>query len=342
MQRRKFMKAGMGFSIASIIPVSTLNEMMKNRATLSLPHKSDPIHPEGIIADSLDDQTVVVRSNGQEVKIHAVQTGKCAVKISHRTEHVSHFLTPVKITLDTRFTEFFPIWTWVIEHPEGVIVIDTGENAGVMQPDYFKPAGKIVAAYNRKNIKFMISEDDEIGKKLKKLNIGNDKIRNVVLTHLHLDHTDGLKDFPNTEILIEKNEFEKPSGNIPQLYPSWFKPRLVSYKNNFIDVFHQAYPITQKEDVLLIPTHGHTPNHASVLFKTDDFDILFAGDVCYSQKQLLENDLPGINADYSQSLKTYHKILEYAKKNRLVFLPSHDADSARRLKDHALLSTLNE
>jgi hypothetical protein len=34
--------------------------------------------------------------------------------------------------------------------------------------------------------------------------------------------------------------------------------------------------------------------------------------------------------------------MEYARKNKLVFLPSHNADSARRLKERAILPTMNE
>jgi len=334
MQRRNFIKQSMAFSFTSYYSLNALNDLNKFLPTMPAINSN----PAVLFSESPTIQTTTVMSNGQEVKVHAIQTGKCAVKVSHQTNHVPHLFTPIKITLDSHFTDFLPIWVWVIEHPEGVIVIDTGENAGVMNPDYFKPAGKIVAAYNRKNIKFQISEEEEIGYQLNKLNIAKDKIKNVVLTHLHLDHTDGLQSFPSTEIIVHKEEFNHPSGNIPQLYPKWFKPRLVSYKKEMVDVFEDAFPITDRQDILLIPTNGHTPHHASVLFKTDEFDILFAGDVSYSEGQLLQNDLPGINADYSKSLKTYKNIKEYAGKHKLIYLPSHDIDGPARLREKKFLT----
>lgn len=337
MQRRNFIKIGAGGALAGILPITAFSRMLNTEAIPSFCEDTSDSNSIEKIIRSLSRHTTTVKCNGADVTVHAIQTGLCAVKESHITRHVPHFLTPLKITFDKHFTEFFPIWVWVIEHPEGVIVVDTGENAGVMNDDYFKPAGKIVAAYNKKNIKFQVTEEDELGSQLIRLNIVPDDVMCVVLTHLHLDHTDGLHHFPTTEIVVNKEEFNHPSGNIPQLYPAWFKPKLVSYKEDFISVFRNAYPITQKEDVLLIPTHGHTPNHASVLFKTDDFDILFAGDVSYSEQQLLNNDLPGIHTSYRKSLSTYRDIRTYAENNNLVYLPSHDADSAKRLIERIFL-----
>lgn len=282
-------------------------------------------------------QTTVVKCKGQDVKVHAVQTGTVAVKRSHLTNPTAHFLTPFKISIDKHFTDFMPIWVWVIEHPEGVFVIDTGENAAVSTPGYFEPAGKLIARYNRRNLKFNISKENEIGHQLSTLGIEKKDIKNVVLTHLHLDHTDGIKDFPNAEFIVNADEYKNPSGHFPELVPDWFNPRTVTYENDSIDVFNRCYPITEAEDLLLIPTNGHTKHHASVLFKTDDFDILFAGDVCYNQEQLMNRDLPGINVDYAKSRNTYDNILAYAERHKFIFLPSHDSNSAYRLHENQYL-----
>jgi glyoxylase-like metal-dependent hydrolase (beta-lactamase superfamily II) len=289
------------------------------------------------IQSGSENQTTIVKCKGQDVKIHAIQTGRVAVKRSHLTNRTAHFLTPLKISFDKHFTQFMPIWVWAIEHPEGVIIIDTGENAEVLNREYFNPAGKLIAAYNKRNLKFNISKENEIGFQLRQLGIDNDSIKNVVLTHLHLDHTDGIKDFRNVEIIVNEEEFKSPSGHFPELVPSWFNPKLVQYKNDMVRVFDRAYPITDSEDVLLVPTGGHTKHHASVLFKTDDFDILFAGDVSYNQEQLLQGDIPGINVDYKKTKRTYENITSYAQQKRLIFLPSHDRDAARRLNESLFL-----
>lgn len=109
----------------------------------------------------------------------------------------------------------------------------------------------------------------------------------MVLTHLHLDHTDGFKDFPNVEVIVNEDEFKNPSVHFPELDPNWFNPKTVRNKKDMIAIFGEAYPLTKAEDLLLIPTNGHIKHPVFFLFKTDDFDVLFAGDVCYHQDQLI-------------------------------------------------------
>ena len=95
--------------------------------------------------------------------------------------------------------------------------------------------------------------------------------------------------------------------------------------------------MTKSEDVLLIPTPGHTNHHASVLLKTDNEHILFAGDTSYKHQQLLDNKFGGSNIDFAQSQKTYNNILGYARKYPVIYLPSHDENSANRLVNREFL-----
>lgn len=329
MQRKEFNKSRDSLTSLSTKSIGHFSQINQSNGSLPLPKIDSKVFQSNL--NKLATQTTTVKCNGKDVKIHAVQTGTVAVKRSHLTNRTAHFLTPIKISLDKHFTEFMPIWVWVIEHSEGVIVIDTGENAEIINPDYFNPVGKLAAGYSKRNFKFNVRKENEIGFQLRKLGISNDRIKNVVLTHLHIDHTDGIKDFKNVEIIVNEKEYKNPSGHFPELVPNWFKPKTVNYKKDFIEIFNEAFPLTKSEDLLLIPTGGHTKNHASVLFKTDEFDILFAGDVCYNQEQLIANDLPGINVNYTETKKSYDRIKVYAKNNKLIFLPSHDINSGLRL-----------
>ena len=116
-------------------------------------------------------------------------------------------------------------------------------------------------------------------------------------------------------------------------YDVYFSPNPVNYKQNKVDIFNEAFPITSAEDLLYVPTPGHTPGNSSVIFKTDDFDIVFAGDISYNQGQVLSGELAGVNADYKKSAETYKKLMTYAAKYKTIFLPTHDAGSAIRLKN---------
>lgn len=63
--------------------------------------------------------------------IHGFTTGMVSVKTKFREARGGALLSKLNFLLDSQFTEYMPIWVWVIDHPEGVFVIDTGENARV-------------------------------------------------------------------------------------------------------------------------------------------------------------------------------------------------------------------
>jgi len=282
--------------------------------------------------------STTVQLKGKPVKIHALCTGMVAVKTAFRAKKGSGPVAKINILLDDQFTEYMPIWVWIIEHPEGIIAIDTGEIIQAKDRANYLARESAYSRYLAQHTsKFMIEQEDELNYQLSTVNLKPWDISLVVLTHLHLDHTDGLKFFPNTEIIVNQFEFEHPYANLPTTYPSWFKPHLVSYQSDKIEVFEKAYPITQSGDLLYIPTPGHTNGHSSILFKTDDFDIIFAGDTSYNQEQLLRGELAGVNKDFRKSKMTYKNLINYALLHPVIYLPTHDGNSGNRLLHKTLL-----
>ncbi|MBZ0299172.1 MAG: N-acyl homoserine lactonase family protein, partial [Anaerolineae bacterium] len=71
------------------------------------------------------------------MNIHAIQTGTVQVKTRQRAGSGSGPLRLIHTLLDPNWTKPLPIYAWVIEHPEGVIVVDAGESARTAQPGYF-------------------------------------------------------------------------------------------------------------------------------------------------------------------------------------------------------------
>ena len=283
--------------------------------------------------------TTTVHLRGKEVKVHALCTGTVAVKKNFRTKSGIGELAKINILLDSHYTEYMPIWVWVIEHPEGLMIVDTGEISAIGNQDkYLAEESRFMRYFFKHGAKFDVNETDELDHQLASINLKTEDVKLVVLTHLHLDHTDGLKFFPAAEIMVGELEYKHPNGNMPTTYPSWFKPNPVIYNKNRADIFGEAFAISSSEDLLYIPTPGHTAGHSSVIFKTDDFDIIFAGDISYNQEQILEGELPGINANYNKSGKTYKNLLDYADAHKTIYLPSHDGNAGSRLKNKSFLT----
>jgi len=286
-----------------------------------------------------DIQTSIFSINSRDVKVHAVQTGLISVKENFLNRKGPGIISKLNIVLGSSYADFMPIWVWVIEHPEGIIVIDTGDIEASRHKEFYKNETAATRfTLSAMSSKRDISKADELDSQLLRLGIRPEQVSKVVLTHLHGDHTDGLKFFPGNEIIVNEAEYRRPYGNLATTYPKWFNPALVNFLKDRIDVFDMAYPVTKAEDVLLIPTPGHTHHHASVLLKTDNGHILFAGDTSYKHQQLLDRKLGGANIDFVQSKKTYNNILSYAKKYPVIYLPSHDENSANRLTNKEYLN----
>ncbi len=127
------------------------------------------------------------------MKIHAIQTGSVRIKTA-QVEGQGHGLSRrLAIFADRDWTDWLPTYAWVIDHPEGIIVVDTGQGAHLLESD------KSLHPYIRWEVAFRIEREQEIGPQLRALGIGPRDVKRVVLTHLHMDHDGGLAHFPNTE-----------------------------------------------------------------------------------------------------------------------------------------------
>lgn len=246
-----------------------------------------------------------------------------------------------KLLLSRTWTEPKPIYTWVIEHPEGILVVDTGENERYNTRGYLD-CGRMTGRITKKLVKVNIEHQQEVGPQLRELGIDPEDVRWVALTHLHIDHIDGLYYFPKSEVLISKVEYQNPFGGLPCLLPQWCDPRLVRFDSNTHPTFDWYHPLTEDESLFLVPTPGHTAGHMSVMLHLGDQHILFAGDVTFTQNQLLRNGVGAIHQDFKAARDTMGKIRSYAAQHEMVYLPTHDPQSLDRLLNLTPLPVYDE
>ena len=271
------------------------------------------------------------------IRLHAIQTGFVAVKQAHRAFNGPDGLAMPAIATDRRWTEWLPIYTWVIEHPEGVIVIDTGESSRATDPDYFAcdPVSRFIY---RSFLRFAVTKEDEIGMQLAQLGIPPTEVRWVIQSHLHSDHADGMAYFPNSEFLIGAADYPNAQGTLPCHNPAWLKPTLVKFADRPYYAFDQRYPVTKDGAVTIIPTPGHSLAHQSVLLEEDNLLYCFAGDASFDVPQMQRDTIPGINADRPQTRATLARLRTLTQQRPTIYLPSHDPDAGRRLVEQVVVT----
>lgn len=274
------------------------------------------------------------------MRIHAFQTGEISVKHNYYDAKGGNRAARLtSVLLDRAFQEI-PIYVWVIEHPEGLIVIDAGESAAVNDPDYFPLWQR---PYWTSQYRFHITPDDEIGAHLKRAGLSVRDVRWLVLTHTHFDHSDAINTFVDSEILITRKEhddiyrYRSAHFGFPSKWSPALKQRVIDFSPTPVGTFSESYTLTRAGDVHLVPTPGHTMGHQSVILQHDGLTYFFGADTSFDQASLLNGtmDAPTFNAPLNY--ETREKILAYARQTPLIYLTTHDYDTPRRLAERATL-----
>lgn len=278
------------------------------------------------------------------MKIHAIETGRVRVTERWKAGEGEGVKRLLNALLDKDMTDWLPIYVWVIEHPEGIIVVDTGIPHDANKKRYFPPFMPLV----QRAAQFDISQQEEIGPRMRALGLEPKDVRWVVLTHLHQDHDGGLYYFPNSEILVSQDEWDFASGlkgrlngYLNQRWPRGFAPTCVTFDAGPLGPFANHMKLTNAGDVTLVPTPGHSPGHLSVLLREGEKTLMFAGDTSYTEKNLVEMIADGVGADIDAELETHRKILAYCSGHPTVYLPSHDPDASKRLAGRITLGQTN-
>ena len=253
------------------------------------------------------------------MKFHAIETGTVRIKASQRVGRGRGSMRQVNILLDREWTEPLPILAWAIETDDGVIVVDTGETARTSEAGY-SPRWH---PYFRMAVRIDVQPDQEIGPQLRRLGIGPEDVKTVIMTHLHTDHAGGLHHFPKSEVLVSDLELKLATGfagrlrgYLPNRWPTWLAPRPIQFGAVPHGPFVRSCPVTSDGRIAIVSTPGHTPGHVSVIVDDDELSYFLAGDTSYSQQTLVEQKVDGVSPSETLSKSTLRTILRYAEQRR--------------------------
>ena len=112
------------------------------------------------------------------MKIHAIQTGSVRIKTAQVEGRGRGLRRRLAVLTDRHWTPWLPTFTWVIEHPEGVIVVDTGQGAHLLD------TGRSLHPYHRWEVAFRLDAEEEVGPQLRAIRIGPRDVTRVVLTNI--------------------------------------------------------------------------------------------------------------------------------------------------------------
>ncbi|MBX2877964.1 MAG: N-acyl homoserine lactonase family protein [Saprospiraceae bacterium] len=267
------------------------------------------------------------------MKIHLLQTGTVRCKQFQLTGASHNLSRMYQLIFTQKWGEWMPTYCWLIEHSNGLILVDTGETSKIYEPGYLPKGGLY-----HKAVETNIKKEEEIPNQLAQLGVKPNDIKTVVLTHMHGDHIGGLSHFEHCQILVSKKEYEmatskKGTGNgyFPKNWPAWFTPTLIDYTGPAEGVFQKSYPLTTDGSIVAVPTPGHSAGHQSILVKDKSFTYLLAGDLTYNL-DTLRQEIPDVVLMNKAAQETVSRVHQYAKAHPTVYLSSHDWNAAQLLQ----------
>ncbi len=95
-----------------------------------------------------------------------------------------------------------PVYSVLVDHPEGMILFDTG-----CHPQSMGPKGRWPQSLQKETF-WTVQEPEHLYNQLDQLKIRPSDIRYVVASHLHCDHAGNLGMFPNSTIIVHENELQ--------------------------------------------------------------------------------------------------------------------------------------
>lgn len=205
-----------------------------------------------------------------------------------------------------------PVPAYLIDHPRGRAVFDTG--MGVR----FRREQKDALPADKFGLEWF--EGMDIASRLKAIDIDPASINWIINSHLHIDHCGGNSHLPNATVVVQATEHsaarnsEEPMLYTPEDYDTGQPIRSVSGEH---DLFGDGA-------VRIVPTYGHTPGHQSVVVKLAGGEVLLAGDCCYTERNLDIMALPKATADIQQGMETYRRI-NLLRQGGMHILFGHDA-----------------
>jgi N-acyl homoserine lactone hydrolase len=274
--------------------------------------------------------------------VSVVSTGTVEI----HPEHVLGMRKPLYWWLLTsrRWTQPRPINVYVIEHTEGLVLFDTGQDRASVTDDSYFPGGFTGVIYDRL-ARFQMGEEDTLTAQLATLGYSPGDVDSAILSHLHQDHMGGLRELGSADLLVSAAEWKELSRTAPEprgflrkhiQIPGlkWRQVTLEPTTDPALAPFAESLDVMGDGSLILLPTPGHTAGSMALLVRrAGRSPLLLVGDLTYEAELLERRQIPGVGSRRRLLEATDHVLALKKEMPGLVVLPAHDPTAALRLLD---------
>lgn len=229
-----------------------------------------------------------------------------------------------------------PVGFFVIRHPKGNVLFDTGNNDKIIKdPNYWG------ALFNA--LKPVNTPDVAIDVQLQKIGLKPDDIKYVVPSHLHLDHGGNVDKFPKSTIVVQRDEivnaFWPKAGTggpyilgdvLPLRAPNSDYPnaqKMLQLEGD-LDLFGDGTIVVKR-------WVAHTPGSQMMTVRLKNTGlIILTGDNVYMRENVEKSIPPNIVLAYNPQgfLTAFEWIRQTMANEKADFFTAHDPDAYKAMK----------
>lgn len=222
-----------------------------------------------------------------------------------------------------------PVSMFIIDHPKGLVVFDTGPNVAVA--DGMDNCKKYWPAIYCELLRPTQTRADLIDMQLQKLGYSVDKVKVVVTSHTHGDHVGNIKMFPNAIHVMQKKE----------LYQGWWPEKFQGRDGtgsvaafvmgdlagarefNYLEL-EGDYDLFGDGSVMILSTPGHTLGHQSMKVKLPSGKTIVMAQDAIWRAENLEGYLGNMNYSSNDFMKSVDRLKFIRDLEDADLLMSHD------------------
>jgi glyoxylase-like metal-dependent hydrolase (beta-lactamase superfamily II) len=233
-----------------------------------------------------------------------------------------------------------PVPAFLIRHPSaGAILVDTGLHPSIATGGK-QNFGGIANRFGKPTLE--AGEDAPAQLRARGLDPGEVPV--VVMTHMHIDHTSAISEFPKSTFVVSETEWKAAATGPGATLNGYRRPhfdyafdyRTVDFDragNDSYASFGRTFDLFGDGSIHLAYTPGHSAGHVSVIARLKERDFVIGGDAMYVMDQLEgEAPLPPRPFDAHNFRRSLQELrLFHAQFPDVVITPGHDPEFYPRL-----------